>query len=126
MVLAFDDCVGHLADQQFDGADGVIVGGDHVIHRAGVAVGVEQGDHGDALEVGFMHGGVLAHNIHDEDQVRGALHFAHTGEAGNQFLDVAADEQAFFFGQPVDLAGFLHFFQPVQFLDAVEHGASSW
>ncbi len=45
--FAFEHGIGNLANQQFDGADGIIIGGDHIIHAARVAVGIDQGNHRD-------------------------------------------------------------------------------
>ena len=47
-LAAFEDGVGDALGEQQDGADGVVVGGDHVVDLVGVAVGVHQADDLDA------------------------------------------------------------------------------
>ncbi len=120
--LAFNDSISDLANQQLDGADGVIIGGDHIINHTGIAVGVNQCNHRDSLQVGFMHGSVFAHGINNKNQVRNTFEGAHTREAGLKFLDAASDEQTFFFGQSVNITGFDHFFESIKFRNTNQHG----
>ena len=74
--LAFDNRISDLADQQLDGADGVVIGGDHVIDVARVAVGIHQGDDRDIEQVGFMDGSDLTAHIHHEKKFGDAGHHA--------------------------------------------------
>ncbi len=67
--FAFDSGIGNFANQQFDGADGVIIGGDHIINAAWIAVGIHQGDDGNILNIGFMYGGFFTADIHHKDQI---------------------------------------------------------
>jgi len=62
---------------------------------------------------------IFATNIHDEEQLRQALHVPDTGQAAFQTNDLALDKQALFFGQMGDLTGIAHFFKSFEFLDAL-------
>ena len=84
---AFQCGLGHLAHEQFNGANGIIVGWDHVVHIARVAVGVHQGNDRDIEQVGFVDGGRLAVHIdheHHLGQVHHAADAAHRHRAADQ------------------------------------------
>src|SRR5205085_5912529 len=57
---ALADGVGHLAQDQLDGADAVVVAGDRQVHRVRVAVGVDQRQRGHAHALRLLDGDVLA------------------------------------------------------------------
>ena len=52
----FGHWVSHEAGQQFDAADGVIVGGDRILNGFRIGVGVDDGDNRNAQLVGFLDG----------------------------------------------------------------------
>src|SRR5262249_27481105 len=56
---AFQTRIGQLAQDDLDRADAVVVAGDRQIDRVRVAVGVDQGDGGDAHPLGFLDRDVL-------------------------------------------------------------------
>ena len=70
---AFDDRIGDAGGIQRDGAHGVIVAGDHVVHVVRRAVGVDHRDHRDAELLGFEDGDLLVAHVDDEDDVRAAI-----------------------------------------------------
>src|SRR5204862_203340 len=65
--LPLDRGVRDLAAEQPDGADGVVVAGDHVVDALGVAVGVDQGHDGDAQAGRLVDGDVLLLRVDDEE-----------------------------------------------------------
>src|SRR5215472_12523307 len=67
---AFGDGVGNLGGEEADGAQGVIVAGDDPVHHVGIAVGVHDGDDGDAHAAGFLDGDLFGVRIDDEHGVR--------------------------------------------------------
>src|SRR5512133_973958 len=40
-LAAFEDGVGHALGEEQDGADRVVIGGNHVVHHVGIAVGID-------------------------------------------------------------------------------------
>ena len=50
------------------------------------------------------------------------MHLADTAKAGQQFVDLAVEHQAFLFGQQLKFALFAHALEPVQLVDALAHG----
>ncbi len=63
-----------------------------------------------------------APHVHHEDQFGQALHRANAFEAGEQAVNFATDQQAFFFGEAVDLARLAQLLETIQFLDTGVHG----
>ena len=68
-LRAFDDGIGNLRCKQPDRAQRVIVAGDHVIHFAGIAIRIHDGDHRNAQLAGFAHRNLLFVRIDHEDRV---------------------------------------------------------
>ena len=58
----------------------------------------------------------------DARTVRAALHDTRTRQTGRQTGDLAFDQQAFFFGQAINLVAIAHLLKAFQFLDTLEHG----
>ena len=65
-LTALDNGVCHGSSDQTDGADGVIVAGDHVVDLIGIAVGVHDGDDGDVQLAGLSNGIALLAGVDDE------------------------------------------------------------
>ena len=120
--LAFQRGVRDARHQQFDGADGVVVGRDHIVNTLRVAVRVHHRNYWDFEQVGLTDRRVLASHIHKEKHFRQALHFTHAFEAGEQAVNLAPDQQAFLFGQAADLARLAQLLEAIQFLDTGIHG----
>src|SRR5512135_1424004 len=81
-LAALEDGVGHALGEEQDGADGVVVGGNDVVHHVRIAVGVHDAHHLDAELLGLGDGDVLAVRIDDEDDVRQGAHVADAVEGG--------------------------------------------
>ena len=73
-----------------------------------------------------MHGGIFAADIHNKDQIRQTLHGADAVQPGVQSGDLALDEQAFLFGQAVDLTAVAQISQDVPFPRYGHAWCSSW
>jgi len=63
---AFDDGIGDLGSHQTDGADGIVIARNDVIDVVGIAVRVDNGYHGNAEPVRFLHGDLFVARIDDE------------------------------------------------------------
>jgi len=63
---AFHHCVGNLAGEQLDGANGIVVGWDRPVNIVRVAVRIHQGHDGDLQALGLCHRQVLLVGIHYE------------------------------------------------------------
>ena len=124
--LAFQAGVGHGGHKQFDGADGVVIAGDDVIHEVGIAVGVGHGHNGNAQFAAFVHGDVFAVGVDDEGEMGQAVHAFDAAQGQFQFVHFLLQAQDFFFLVAVD--GFVgkHAFQLLEavnaFLDGLEVG----
>ena len=64
---AFDHGIGDLAGEEADGAQRVVVAGDHPIDFVGIAVGIDDGDHRNTKAAGFFHRDGFLVGIDDED-----------------------------------------------------------
>ena len=73
-LATLDDGVSHNGGDELDGADSVIVTGDHVVSIVGIAVGVNDSDYGDAKLLCLKNSDVLLVGVNDEDSVRELLH----------------------------------------------------
>ena len=80
--------VGDLAGDHADGADGVVVRGDHVVHFVGVAVGINHGDDRYAQLDGFGDGDALAVRVYDKDRVGQVAHLFDATEQAVQAVDL--------------------------------------
>src|SRR5690606_9908561 len=115
---AFNYRVGDLARQQPDGADGVVVAGDHVIDLVRIAVGVHDRDDGNAQLAGFVHGDALLARVNDEHRVRQPLHLPDAAQVALQLLALVAQLHHFLLGQHVEGTVCFHLFQFLQAADA--------
>ena len=97
------DRLDQFGQDHADGADGVVIAGDRVVDQLGVAIGVDDGHHGDAEAVGFADSDILARRV-DHDQRGGEfVHFAETGQILHQAGQLAAEGSLLFFtdlGEP--------------------------
>ena len=69
---AFDHGVGDLAGEEADGAQRVVVAGDHPVDFIGIAVGIDDRHHRDTETAGFLHRNRFLVRIDHEDHVRQA------------------------------------------------------
>ncbi|CAN4002999.1 Tyrosine recombinase XerC, partial [Dysosmobacter welbionis] len=113
-LLALQHGVGHDGGDQLDGADGVVVAGDHIIDLIGIAVGIGDGHHGNTQLVGLGDGVALLAGVHDEQGAGQLLHFLHAAQVLLQLGDLAQVLHDFLLGQHVEGAVLLHGLQLVQ------------
>ena len=59
----FHGSIRDLAYNEFDGANGIIVGGDDVIYIGGVTIRIHHGNHWNIEQVGFMDGRAFTRNV---------------------------------------------------------------
>src|SRR5919204_1074754 len=114
LLLACRDSVGDDAHDQVAGADRVVVAGDDVVGFVGIAVRVDDGDHGQAEPACLAHGELLLAQVDDEDRVRLALHLRHAAEVLLELLELTEHRDAFLRRQQVELALLLETAQLVQ------------
>lgn len=96
------------ADEALEGADAVIVAGDGVIDDAGIAVGVDDGDDGDAEAAGLLDGDGFADDVDDDQGGGHAFHVGDAAEVAFEFGFFAAEAGAFFFAGFVEGALLVH------------------
>ncbi|CAN4016717.1 GPR endopeptidase, partial [Dysosmobacter welbionis] len=121
-LLALQHGVGHDGGDQLDGADGVVVAGDHIIDLIGIAVGIGDGHHGNTQLVGLGDGVALLAGVHDEQGAGQLLHFLHAAQVLLQLGDLAQVLHDFLLGQHVEGAVLLHGLQLVQPVHTGAHG----
>ena len=64
--MALDGGVSHSSSDQADGADSVVVAGDHVVDLVGIAVGIDNSDNGNVQLAGLSDGVALLAGVNDE------------------------------------------------------------
>src|SRR5215207_175819 len=128
--LALDHRVGHDAAHQVGGADGVVVAGDHEVDDVGIAVGVDDGDHGNAEAVGLGDRDVLLLGVDHEDRIGRLLERADAAQVALELGDLALDLEALLLDHLLGLAGadqaleLVHLRDaPVDGLEVGEHAA---
>src|SRR5690606_26690720 len=84
--LAFHDGGTEVLHDHFDSAHRVVVAGDGDVREVRIAVGIDEGDGGDAQGAGFLDSVVLAADVND-DQRAGEL--GHVADAAEVSLDLA-------------------------------------
>ena len=77
LLQTFGDGSAASVQNHLDRVLGIVVGGDDKVDVVGVAVGVNNTEHGNAQTVGLFHSDVLFHHIHHEYGAR------QTGKVGN-------------------------------------------
>src|SRR5438067_7227467 len=97
--LALDGGIRDLAAEQPDGADGVVVAGDHVVDALGVAIGVDQRDDGDAEPGRFVDGDVLLLRVDHEEAAGKPRHLLDAAEVLLQLLHLVLEERDLLLGQ---------------------------
>src|SRR5690348_10668391 len=121
--LAFQDRVGGGAGVQLDGADGVVVARDGVVHQLRVVVGVNDRDYRDAELLGFLHGDVLMADVDHEQRVGQAVHVLDAAQRILELVALAAQRQHLVLDQLVEGAVGLGRFQLLQARDRLLDGA---
>ena len=119
---AFQDGIGDASGDEFDGADGVVVGGDGVVDDVGVAVGVDEGGDGDAGADGLGDGDVFLGGVDDEDGAGEGGHLLDAAQVAVEAGDLLFDAEAVFFGEGVQLAAGLGVLQADEVVDAALDG----
>src|SRR5690606_26991944 len=97
-------CIGHSAQIELYGTDGVIITGDDVVNAFRAAVSIDNADHRNAQLVGFADGDALVIDVDDEHGVRQTAHILDTTQAAIQFFQITGAHQGFFLGQLVESA----------------------
>ena len=120
--MSFLDGVGHGRGNQANGADGVIVGRDHIVDLVRIAVGVNDRDDGDVQLAGFGDGIVLLARVNDEQGAGELLHVLHAAEILLELFHLAEVLHDFLLGEHVEGAVFLHLLQLGKTLHAGAHG----
>src|SRR5438067_293378 len=86
-VVAFQNGVGDLLREEADGADGVVVPGDHVVDVLGIAVRVDDGHDRDVQLLRLLDRDVLLLRVDDEERVGQPVHLA---DADQVLLELVA------------------------------------
>ena len=85
VLTAFHDRISGRFHVQLDGADGVVVARDHVVHFVRVGVGVDHRHHRDTQLAGFLNGDVLVIHVHHEQSVRQTAHVLDAADGAFHF-----------------------------------------
>src|SRR6266540_2902423 len=92
------DGIGDDAGEQAAGPDRVVVAGDRVVDLVGVAVGVEDGHHGDAELARLGHRDVLLAGVHHPDRRGRPGHVPDAAEVALELLALVAQPQDLLLG----------------------------
>src|SRR5262249_28733524 len=74
IVFLIDDPLSELFDDQLNALQSIVVAGDHMVNRIGVAVGIDQSHDGDAEVTRLIDGNVLPIGVDENDETRDLLH----------------------------------------------------
>src|SRR6185312_14995459 len=96
---AFDRRVSHLAEDQLDRSDSVVVARDRVRHRVGVTIRIDERHDRDVQAYTLRDRDVLFHRVDDEDGRGQALHRLDAAKIAVHPLDFVADIELFFLRQ---------------------------
>src|SRR5581483_4125665 len=113
---ALDYRIGNLGGKQPNGTQCVIVARNHVIHFAGISVGVHHRDHGNSQLARLAHRDLLLVGVNDEDRVREAGHVFDPRQVRLQVLALPLQLDHFLLGQQLVAAVGGHvveFFEPL-------------
>src|SRR5690625_1511691 len=122
LVAGGEHGLGHGRGVQTNGADGIVVAGDDVVHALGVGVGVHHAHHRNAQLVGFLDGNALVVHIDDKQRIGQAAHVLDTADGALQLLHVPAAHQCFLLGQLVEGAVLSLSLQVAQAADGLPNG----
>ena len=120
-LRAFVSRVGDLGREQADGAQGIIVAGDHVVDDGGVAVGVHDCNDRDAELAGLGDGDGFVVGVNDEDRIRQAAHVLDTAQRGRKRLALALQLDDFLLGEQVIAAVGRHVVKLLETLHRLLH-----
>ena len=113
-AVALGEGIGDHAGHEAHGPDRVVVAGDREIDLVGVAVRVDDRDHGDAQLPRLVDGDVLLLRVDHEDRVGEPLEVLDAAEVARELVALVAQADRFLLGQVVERAGALHLVQLAQ------------
>lgn len=119
---AAQDGVAEFSDDELNHPDGIIVAGNGEVHEFRVAVGVDEGGHGDADSMGFGDGVPLASRVDQDECGRLLLHCAEALEVLEQLLLLPHEGRDAFFAFSLHAAVLFHGFNFLEALDAASDG----
>ena len=120
--FAFEHGICDLGDQQLDGTDGIIVGRNDIVNVLRVAVGIHQGNDRDIQQIRFTDCRFFTPDIDDEEQIGSAFHRPGARKTCGETGDLTTDQQTFFLGQTIQLAGVTHLLEALEFLKPLRPG----
>jgi hypothetical protein len=97
-LRAFGHRIGNLRGEQPDRAQRVVVARNHVIHFAGIAVGIDHRDHRNAQLARLAHRDLLFVRVDHEHRIRQAAQVLDARQVGLQVLALAFQLDTSFFG----------------------------
>ena len=118
---AFDDGFGDFAGEEANGAQCVVIAGDDPVDFIGIAIGIDDGDDGDAEAAGFLDGDGFFVRIDDEDHIGQAGHVFDTGEVGIELFALAFQTHDFLLGTSAVRTFGSHLLQFLEALDRLLH-----
>src|SRR5579883_321440 len=119
---ALDTGVGDTRGEQADGAQRVVIAGNHVIDLGGIAIGVHDGDDGNAELAGFADGDLLVVGVDHEEHIRQIGHVLDAGEILPEMSALALEVDDLFFRQQLVAAVGGHFLEVLEALDGFLNG----
>ena len=119
----FDDSVSENADDELDGARGVVVGRNGEVNDFGIVVGVAEGEDRDVELAGFESGVLLKGRIGEDDGLREAAHFLQAAEVLVELGVFLAEKGDFLLRKLVPGAVGLGGVEVAETLDAARDGA---
>ena len=119
---AFQHRVGNLGSKQANGAQGIIVARDGVIHFVGVTIGIHHRHHRNRQLARFPHGNLLVVGVNDEHGVRQAGHVLHTIQVFPIVAQCAPQPGLLFLGRGRQAAVGLSLLQLLEALDGFLDG----
>ena len=110
-------------DKDTDGANRIVIAGDHIVNRVGVAVGINNGNDRNAQSLGFGNGDMLFAGIDDKEGSGELGHIFDTTEVALKFDALTVESDDFFFGKFFEGAVFFHLIDVTKTIDALLDGA---
>src|ERR1700733_1613189 len=117
-----DDSVGDFGGEQANGAERVIVAGDHDVDDVGIAIGIDDGNDRHAHAARFANGDLLVIWVDDEHHVGKRSHVLDACEILLEVLQLAIKTRSFLLGELGHAAIFGHGFQKLEALDGFLEG----
>lgn len=92
----FDASIGDSAGEEANRTNGIVVARDDVVDRLGIAVRVDDGDDGNAQNLGFVDGDRFFTAVDDEECARETVHIFDAAQRFFEFFAFAFDDADFF------------------------------